>query len=159
MNSIVVYGSRHGNTRKVAETIAGELRKRGPVEIVSAEKAPSTFPVETDLVVVGGPTEAHQVTEPVALFFNRLDEGALAGKAAAAFDTRLHAPAWLSGAAGVGIAKRLERAGAHVIAPALSIFVAGKLPELVPGELERAAGWADSLANLVQAKQPVLAGR
>ncbi len=71
MNSVVIYGSRHGNTRKVAETIADELRKHGAVELVSAEKAPADFADSTDLVVVGGPTEAHRMTEPVARFFRR----------------------------------------------------------------------------------------
>ncbi|HEX9096337.1 MAG TPA: flavodoxin family protein [Candidatus Dormibacteraeota bacterium] len=155
---MVIYGSRHGNTRKVAEAIAAILREHGRVQIVSAEKAPVILPEHTDLLVVGGPTEGHRMTEPIAQFFDRLGKGELAGKAAAAFDTRLRWPAWLSGSAGSGIERKLLRAGARVIAPEVSFFVSGKLPELEPGELERAAAWAASLVTRVESKEPVAAG-
>jgi flavodoxin len=158
MNSLVVYGSRHGNTRKVAEAIAGELRKRGAVHLVSAEKAPRLVPETTDLVVVGGPTEAHRVTEPVAQFFDHVGKGGLVGKAAAAFDTRLRWPEWLSGSAAAGIAQRLHQARANLIAPEVSFFVSGKLPVLEPGEVERAVAWASSLAARLESKKPVAPG-
>jgi flavodoxin len=153
MNSIVIYGSRHGNTRKVAEAIAAILQKHGKVEIVSAERAPAILPEAMDLLVVGGPTEGHRMTEPVAQFFDRLGKGELAGRAAAAFDTRLRWPVWLSGSAGTGIEQKLLRAGACVIAPELSFFVSGKLPVLEPGELDRAAAWAESLVTKVESKE------
>ena len=155
MNSLVVYGSRHGNTHKVADAIASELGKYGEVQVVGAEKAPRFLPDQIDLVVVGGPTEAHHVTEPVAQFFDHLGKGALVGKAAAAFDTRLRWPEWLSGSASTGIVQRLHQARAHVIAPGVSFFVSGKLPVLEPGEVERAAAWAASLAARVESKEHV----
>jgi flavodoxin len=155
MNSLVVYGSRHGNTRKIAEAIAGELGKHGVVHVVSAEDAPQFLAEPTDLVVVGGPTEAHRMTEPVAQLFDGMPKGRLVGKAAAAFDTRLRWPAWLSGSAASGIAQRLRQARARVIAPEVSFFVGGKLPALEPGEVERAAAWAASLAATVESKEPV----
>jgi hypothetical protein len=37
----------------------------------------------------------------------------------------------------------------------MSFFVSGKLPVLEPGELERAAAWAASLAASVEKKEPV----
>jgi flavodoxin len=158
MNSVVIYASRHDNTRRVAEAVANELRKRGEVHVFSAEHAPAILPPHTDLVVVGGPTEAHRMMEPVAELFDRFAAGALAGKAAAAFDTRLRWPVWLSGSAAAGIVKRFERAGARVIAPQVSFFVTGKLPELEPGELTRASAWAASLPSLVETKEPVASG-
>lgn len=155
MNSLVVYGSRHGNTHKVAEAIAFELGKHGHVQLVSAEDARKVLPEELDLVVVGGPTEAHRVTEPVAQFFDRVAKGQFVGKAAAAFDTRVRWPAWLSGSAAAGIAQRLRQSRANLIAPEISFFVGGKLPVLEPGELERAAAWASSLAAKVAQREPV----
>jgi flavodoxin len=158
MNSVVIYLSRHGNTRKIAETIASVLRKHGPVQLVSAEKAEPIISKETDLVVVGGPTEAHRMTEPLARFLDRVPDGSLVGKSAAGFDTRLRWPRWLSGSAGAGIVERLEWRGARVIAPEESFFVSGKLPVLEPGERERAAAWSASLAARVESKEPVAAG-
>jgi NAD(P)H dehydrogenase (quinone) len=158
MNSLVVYGSRHGNTQKVAEAIAFELGKHGVVQLVSAEDARKVLPEQLDLIVVGGPTEAHRVSEPVAQFFDRVAKGQLVGKAAAAFDTRLRWPEWLSGSAAAGIAQRLHQSRANLIAPEMSFFVGGKLPVLEPGELERAGAWAASLAARVEKvgkKEPV----
>lgn len=158
MKSLVVYGSRHGNTHKLAEAIAFQLGKHGVVELVSAEKAPTVLPRQLDLIVVGGPTEAHRITEPVAQFLDRVGKDGLVGVAAAAFDTRLRWPEWLSGSAAAGIALRLDQARATMIAPEESFFVGGKLPVLEPGEIERAAAWAASLAARVQSKKPVAAG-
>jgi hypothetical protein len=124
------------------------------VQLVTAEDAPSVVPDSTALVVVGGPTEAHRMTEPLARLFDRIPKGGLSGKAAAAFDTRLRAPAWLSGSAGSGIERRLRLAGARVISPEVSFFVSGKMPVLEPGEVERAAGWAKGLAVELGSKEP-----
>src|SRR5450759_2943815 len=159
MNSLVVYGSRHGNTHKVAEAIAFELGKHGAVQLVSAEDARTVLPAQLDLVVVGGPTEAHRITEPVAQFFDRVGKDALVGVAAATFDTRLRWPEWLSGSAAAGIAHRLQQARANVIGPWVSFFVSGKLPVLEPGEIERAAAWAASLAARLESVPVTRAAR
>src|SRR5450759_4389252 len=158
MNSLVVYGSRHGNTHKVADAIAFELGKHGVVQLGSAEYARKVPLEKLDLIVVGGPTEAHRVTEPVAQFFDHVGKGGLVGKAAAAFDTRLRWPEWLSGSAAAGIAQRLHQARANLIAPEVSFFVSGKLPVLEPGEVERAVAWASSLAARLESKKPVAPG-
>ncbi|HEY4889409.1 MAG TPA: hypothetical protein VIJ58_12685 [Candidatus Dormibacteraeota bacterium] len=42
-----------------------------------------------------------------------------------------------------------------MIAPEESFFVSGKLPVLEPGELERAAAWAASLAAKLDTKERV----
>jgi flavodoxin len=147
MNSLVIYGSRHGNTRKLAEGIAIELGRHGAAQLMAADKVPSNLPEQTELVVVGGPTEAE--------LFDRLGRGALIGVNAAAFDTRLRWPKFLSGSAGGEIVKKLEEAGANVLVPEMSFFVGGQLPVLEPGEVERAAAWAASLAAKLEARVPV----
>jgi multimeric flavodoxin WrbA len=113
---------------------------------VAADDARKVIPEQLDLIVVGGPTEGHGATEPIAQFFDRIGTGELVAKAAAAFDTRVRWPEWLSGSAAAGIAQRLQHARANVLAPQVSFFVSGKLPVLEPGELERATAWAASLA-------------
>jgi flavodoxin len=159
MNSIVIYGSRHGNTHKVAEAIANALRRHGTVHLFSVDDAPATIPAKTDLLVVGGPTEAHRMTHPMVTFFDQFGNGDLEGIAAAGFDTRLPWPRWLSGSAGAAITVRLRKAGANVIDPGASFVVAGKYPVLEPGELERATAWACSLADKVESHVPAGAVR
>ena len=154
MNSIVIYASRSGNTRKIAETIAEGLRSQGEARVLNATEAPPTFPAGTHLVVVGGPTEGHRMTQPVALVFDRLQPGALEGMPAAAFDTRLRWPLWLSGSAGAGITQHLRRAGARVIIGEESFFVTRTGPELEPGEVDRAYAWGVRLAEKVAAMKP-----
>jgi flavodoxin len=165
VNSIVIYASRYGNTQKIAEVIAGVLHARGAVHLLSTDEAPARLPAGTDLVVIGGPTEVHRMTEPVVRFFERLEPHALQGVAAAGFDTRLRGPRWLSGSAGEGITHKLRRAGAQVIVPEESFFVKkqsnaaqGETPALEPGELERAAAWAAALADKVEASAPAVLG-
>jgi flavodoxin len=152
MKSLVVYGSRYGNTRRVAEAIAEALGKYGPVQLAAVENVPTVLPGQLDLVVVGGPTEGHRMTQAVTQLFDRMAEGALEGVAAAAFDTRVRWPLFLSGSAGKGIVKKLELAGAQVLGPAVCFFVGGTPPVLEPGELEQAAVWAGSLAAKLEAK-------
>lgn len=145
MKTVVIYGSRHGNTRKIAEVVAAELRHVGPVELSPGDMALSDLP-DADLIIVGGPTEAHRMTQPIAGFVKGLAFGSLTGKRAAAFDTRLDWPRWLSGSAAADIDAGLRQAGAEMIEPAASFIVAGRQPVLVAGELERAAAWARTLA-------------
>jgi len=157
MNSLVIYASRTGNTRQLAEAIAETLRPRGTVELLAAEAAPAAIPDGTDLVVIGGPTEAHGMTPPLKEFFDRLEPDALAGIAAAGFDTRLRLPSWLSGSAAEGIVDHLNRRNARVVVPAES-FLVTRTPALEEGELERARNWAFTVAVAAEAMVPLAAG-
>jgi len=154
MNSLVIYGSRYGNTQKIAYAIAAGLRAWGAVDVLAAENAQDIRLHSYDLVVVGGPTEGHGITKAMVDYVDRIGEF-FAGVNAAAFDTRLTWPKWMSGSAASDMAKRLERFGARLVAQPASFLVTGKPPALEPGELERAEGWARSLAAKVGAATPV----
>lgn len=152
MKSIVVYASRYGNTQRVAEAIADGIRAYASVELMPIENASSLFDGEPDLVVIGCPTEGHTMTPAVKQFFDSLSEEAFKGVAAAAFDTRVDWPRWLSGSAGSGITDRLQKLGAEVVAPKASFLVEGKEPVLKAGELERALAWGNTLGRTVRAE-------
>jgi len=146
MTSAVVYESRYGNTARVARAIAAALEAGGPVRVVEAAD-PAAFDVAgVDLLVLGGPTEGHGVSETLRARLAQLPPAALAGVAAAAFDTRVNWPGFLMGSAAKGLAKTLERLGARLIAPPESFLVKGGKPDrLVDGEAERAGAWASRL--------------
>ncbi len=150
MKSVVVYGSRSGNTRKIAEAIAGALAAYGSVSLMAAEDASATVWDHCDLLLVGGPTEGRSVTPPVQAFFDRLPAHALRGITAAAFDTRLDWPRAFTGSAGAVIRRRLQEAGANVIASPGSFKVTPK-PSLRHGELERAPLWARTVGDAARA--------
>jgi len=148
VKSLVVYVSHKGNTQRVAETIADELRLKGAAEVIPVEEAPSAMEADVDLLVIGGPTEGHGMTPEMSNYLDRLDPASLRARPVAAFDTRINWPRLLSGSAAAGIAKRLEAAGARVIEPQGS-FIVNTEPALLPGELERARAWGESLAASV----------
>lgn len=161
MKSLVIYTSHFGNTRKIAEAVASGLRHHGSAQTLMVDDVRAQLPAGTDLVVIGGPTEQHGMTEPLIRFFARLEPGALAGIDAAAFDTRLRWPRWLSGSAAAAIEARLREMDAQLIAPAQSFFIKGiagtggrNTAELDSGEVERAQAWANSLADSLRASAP-----
>jgi flavodoxin len=155
MKTLVIYASRTGNTRTIAEAIAETMNERGAaVDVFDAEHAPTTLP-KSDLIFIGGPTERHTLTPSMVSFFDRLEGGSLRGRSCAAYDTRMQWPRFLSGSAAGDIAKRLLAAHAAVVAGPESFLVrtAPKLGyELVCGELARARTWAADVADVVGAK-------
>lgn len=160
MDSLVIYATRTGNTRAIAEAIAGKLEAHGPVhirsveEIVSHDAGTSASPFDgIGLLVVGGPTEGHGVTDEMDACLDRIRARRLDGLAAVAFDTRLWWPKALSGSAATGIAAALREAGATLVVEPESFIVSMK-PALQPGELERAMAWASGFALLAEAATP-----
>ena len=156
MNALVVYDSIYGNTEAVARAIAEGLRAHFEVRVVPAG---STGPIgaDTDLLVVGGPTQRHGLSPELAAMLERLPRGGLTGLRAAAFDTRYHMSALLSGSAAQAAAKRLARAGCQLLEPPTSFFMERDQPprgekrrhsqeRLEPGEVERAVEWGRDLA-------------
>ena len=151
MESLVIYATRTGNTRTIAEAIAEGLRPHGPVHLRSVEEAVNGVPTGVDLLVIGGPTEGHGMTDAMIAFLDHLLMGPLAGRAVAAFDTRLWWPKALSGSAAEGIAGRLRGAGAELVAAPESFIVSMK-PVLQAGEAERATGWGSTIAAAFAAR-------
>jgi flavodoxin len=153
VKSLVVYDSQYGNTRLLAEAIAAELESLGPVEIENARNQMITFPPDLALLVVGGPTQIHNVSPPLRGKLDTIAKHRLDGVQAAAFDTRVHGPRLLTGAASSGIAKRLRRKGAKLVVEPESFLVEGTEGPLAEGALERARSWArDVVAKLPPSK-------
>jgi flavodoxin len=154
MKSLVIYASTSGNTRTVAETIAEALRPYGSVELLAADEAPAELP-ESDLLLIGGPTEAHSMTRPLKDLLDRL-AGSLLGRKVATFDTRVAWPKVLSGSAAVSAAKRLRAEGVEMVVPPESFIVeTSGGTHLKEGELQRARAWAVAVADSVSVEAPV----
>jgi hypothetical protein len=168
MKALVVYESLFGNTAAISETIAASLRARGMEAVARpVTEIPPTTTGDLDLLIVGGPTHAHGMSrsstrkagatdakntyaEPTVEPGLRAwldDVPAGDGRGAAAFDTRIHKAAWMTGSAAKGIAARLERDGFRLVAEPESFFVT-TANTLEDGESEHAATWAARLQEL-----------
>lgn len=171
MNTLIVYESMYGRTHRIADSIAAGLRHAAEVRVVPVAEATPELVAWADLVVAGGPTHVHGMsrasTRQGALDALAKPDNTLAldpaasgpgirdwlgelvpakGKRAAAFDTRVSAPALLTGRASGLIGKGLRQAGYELVAEPES-FLVDRQTELLPGELERAKEWGMSLVG------------
>lgn len=148
MRTLIVYESQFGNTAEIAKAIAAELESEGPVELHNVQHGVPEI-AGAALFIVGGPTQGHGVSKPLLSALEQLPPHSLDGVAAAAFDTRLNWPKFLSGSAADGIAHRLQDKGATMVSPPATFLVAGKEGPVIDGEFDRAHAWARSLAGAV----------
>jgi Flavodoxin len=170
MRAVVVYESMYGNTHLIADAIGAGLRTAFEVRVLPVSQARPDVVADADLLVVGGPTHIHGMSrartrkaavqaadkpvgglkvEPDALG-PRLREwfgwlGRYPGRAAA-FDTRMHGHATLTGRAAKGIARGLREHGFDVVAEPES-FLVTKQDRLEPQEQDRARDWGTKLAK------------
>lgn len=170
MRALVVYESMYGNTSRVAAAIARGLATSTDVVTLPVGQVGPDDVARADLVVVGGPTHAHGMSRPTTRKAAvdqaadpgaglEVEEGAAAtgvrewlgslGRSdtlAAAFDTRVKAPAAFTGRASKGIGRELRKHGFRLVAEPES-FLVTKDNHLEAGEEARAAGWGRSLVH------------
>lgn len=169
MRAVVVYESMYGNTHLVADAIGAGLEPAFDVSVVPVSEAGPAVLADADLVVVGGPTHAHGMSrentrksaveaaekpgsdlkvEPDAAGPGLRDWLNSLGRypvRAAAFDTRVHGPAMLTGRASKGLTRLLQAHGFHLVAAPES-FLVDTHNQLEPRETDRAREWAATLA-------------
>jgi hypothetical protein len=176
MRALVVYESMYGNTHLVADAIGRGLELAGDVTVRPVHEAGVDALDGLDLLVVGGPTHVHGMSrdrtrkaavdaaatdesldvEPgaegdgIREWLAILPDSLPLAVHAAAFDTRIDAPAFLTGRASKAIDRALRRHGFDVIAEPES-FLVTKHNELEADEASRATAWAAQLVALVEA--------
>ena len=169
MRAVVVYESMYGNTHLIAGAIGAGLESAFDVSVVPVSHASPAVLDGADLVVAGGPTHVHGMsraatrkaavgaadkpasplrTEPDAAGPGLREWFASLGRypvRAAAFDTRMHGPAALTGRASKGVARLLRAHGFDVVTEPES-FLVTKQDRLEPHEATRAREWGTRLA-------------
>ena len=159
MKILIAYDSvsPEKNTQKAAEMMRDSLAKKG-IEAKSLNvKDIDLSTVEGyDCLIVGSPTQAWSPTAPVKAFLEGLTPQIAKGKSAAAFDTRIKS--FFSGSATGRIEAKLKKLGFKIAAPPLALYVKGEgaskeqkrgVVKLVDGELEKAAKFAEQVANSI----------
>jgi flavodoxin len=148
MVTLVVYFSKFGNTKKVAEAIVQTLEQENHVQIVdSDELVPADFN-DVDLVIMGSPTHNMNLPKAVRPVFERLPKKILKGKLVAAFDTSYKLSGWLYPfTAGKKLNKKLRKLGGKRIVPPEVFLVKEREGPLYEGEIRRAMKWAATILD------------
>lgn len=141
MKALVIFDTNFGNTKMIAEAIAKELDNDTKAISVSDFNVKDLEGLE--LIVVGSPIIGWRPSEKMGKFLDSLTKGQLKGIKAIAFDTRVKL--FIHGDAAGKISKKLNEAGAEIIAKPMAFFVKGKEGPLFDGEIEKAMQWAKGL--------------
>jgi len=149
---IVVYDSKYGNTKLVAETIAAGMRQvEGMETVISGVKEVDLNRIsDYDAILVGSPNHIGGSTRGIKKFIDKLGKLPLEGKMFAVFDTYL-------GKDFEKAAKKMERRirekvpGSKLVAPGLSIRVDGMKGPISEGELPKCREFGKKIATQMKA--------
>ena len=89
MKALIVYHTKHGNTKKVAELIGDGLKtiEENEVAIENVKEIDLNKDEIYDLILVGSPNHVGSHTKSVKKFIKGLPNASLKGKSFAVFDT------------------------------------------------------------------------
>jgi flavodoxin len=155
MNTLVVYDSQYGNTERLARAIADTALAAGQMRLVHVDPAQLIEIGETDLLIVGCPTQGWRPTPAILSFLETLSSDDVRGLTVACFDTRFPKPRWLTGSAARSMAKMFRALGIAPVVPPESFFVGGREGPLVSGELDRAVTWARTVLAKMDVPEPI----
>jgi flavodoxin len=147
MNALVVYHSKFGNTRKVAEAIAEVFQQTGAARPLGADELTAADLQDVDLVVVGTPTHRMNLPDAVRPILEALPRRILRGVPVTAFDTSYKMSAFLARfTAAKRIDRKLRRLGGKRLVPPETFHVNRQHEgPLYDGEIERARAWANAI--------------
>lgn len=139
--TIVLYDSNYGNTRKIAESIAGELK----CEVESISDFCIDKLSDYDFLILGSPIIGWMPTVRMQDFLTKIKESNLDKLKATTFDTRVKL--FIHGDAMQKMAKRLKDDGVEIVYDSMAFYVSNskKEPKLLEGELNRAIKWAQKI--------------
>jgi flavodoxin I len=147
LRTVIVYDSLYGNTKAIAEAIAGAIP--GLVEVLRVDQVKAGDLETVDLLIIGSPTHGSLPTEAVQGLLETIGPPAREGATLAAFDTRLtwgFLERW-GGFAAPKMADKLKEKGWTLAVAPEGFFVKGlKKGPLKRGEADRAAAWAKQIA-------------
>jgi len=149
--AIVVYETRYGNTKQVAETIIEGIKEVGgmEVELAQVKKVERGRLAEFDIILIGAPNHIGRATRNTRKFTDQIADMGLEGKLVAFFDTYI---ATDFGKAVGKLERQLEKKAPHieVVSPGLSIKVDGIKGPVSEGELPKCREFGIKLANMMK---------
>ena len=160
MKALVFYDSFFGNTEKIAQAVTDVIKTKYETTLARSNTLSPSQLSEYDLLIAGSPTRAFRPTQDITKLLAGVPAGALKGKKAAVFDTRVSVAevnnklltfmVKLFGYAAEPLAKILKRKGAELVIPPEWYTVTASEGPLKDGELERSVRWAAKILADVQ---------
>jgi flavodoxin len=148
MKALIAYDTKFGNTEKVAKTISEGLSASYAVSCKKVTDVSVSELRESDLVLVGSPTHAWNMSRATKSFFKGLGEERFEGKMAAAFDTKFNRK--LAGSAAKKIEGELKKLGFKIAVPHLNAYVVKSEGPLGDGEIDRCKEFAAKLLESIK---------
>lgn len=148
---IIVYETKYGNTKLVAEKIIEGMKEVGGIETTLSEIKEFDLNklASYDAILIGSPNHIGGPTRGIKKFIDKLGKLSLSGKSFAVFDTYL-------GKDFEKAVKKMEKqinekvSGLKMIAPGLSIRVEGMKGPISEGELPKCIEFGKRIANLLK---------
>jgi len=148
VKAFVVYDTKYGNTKLVAETIADGLKGVEGMEtaISDIEGLDLDNIPDFDLVLIGSPNHMGGPVRGITKFIDELGRLDMAGKQAAVFDT------YMGGDFNKAVSKmdariKQKAPSLRLISPGLSIRVQGMKGPIADGELPKCREFGNKLAE------------
>jgi len=146
VKAVLLYESKYGNTKRVAEAIAEEMQRVGGMEAaLTALKGVDVDDIANyDVILLGGPTHFGGPTRSVRKFIDALGKRNVNGKSVAVFDTYLGED-FEKGVRKMEEQIRAKAPGLKLLAPGLSIRVEGMKGPIAEGELVKCKDFVKQL--------------
>jgi flavorubredoxin len=151
----VVYDTKYGNTKLVAEKIVEGMREIAGIETAIADVKEVNLEkvASSDAVVIGSPNHAGRPARGIAAFIDRLGKLDLKTKWVAVFDTQ-------GGGKGFEqVVKKMEKKvsekapGMKLVTPGLSIKVTGMKGPVAEGELPKCVDFGKKIATQLKTRR------
>jgi flavodoxin len=146
--AIIIYESRWGNTKLVAEKIAEGLQQAGgmPATVTDVKSLETDRLAGYDLVLIGSPNHIGSATRNIGSLVDKLAGLKLEGKTVAVFDTCLKGDY-------EKVVKKLEKMiaqkapGLKLVTPGLSVVVDGMKGPVSQEEINKSREFGQKLAK------------
>ncbi len=154
MKGAVVYHSKWGNCRQVAEAIAGGIAESGIAVTLLDLEAGAELERGLSFLVLGSPTRVGKATGPARRFIKRGLGKVWLGKPFAAFGTGMADRGDRQEPKGADeLDRRLSEFGLARLLPPFKAVVTGLKGPLAEGELERAREFGKEVARALRERK------
>jgi flavodoxin len=149
--AIIIYESKYGNTKLVAEAIAERMGEVSGVETVQRELKEVDLKTlaDFDAIVIGSPNHVGSATKSIRKFIDEMGKLALDGTMVAVFDTYMGGD-FEKAVRKMEKAVREKAGGVKMPVPGLSIRVDKMKGPITEGEMPKAREFGEKVAGEIK---------